>query len=116
MFAATVTVSAVLSLMLLGSAAGKLRKVPAVMASMSSVGVPAPRVPLLAGVEVLGAAGLLVGLAWAPLGIAAAAGVVLYFVLAVGAHARVRDLRHAPPAAVIGLLALLALVLRSNSA
>jgi DoxX-like family len=38
-----------------------------------------------------GAAGLLLGLASSALGIAAAIGLVLYFICAVGAHIRVRD-------------------------
>jgi hypothetical protein len=38
-----------------------------------------------------GAIGLLVGLALPPLGLAAAIGLVLYFVCAIGAHVRARD-------------------------
>jgi hypothetical protein len=38
-----------------------------------------------------GAIGLLVGLALPPLGLAAAIGLVLYFICAIGAHVRARD-------------------------
>jgi hypothetical protein len=38
-----------------------------------------------------GAIGLLVGLALPPLGLAAAMGLVLYFICAIGAHIRARD-------------------------
>lgn len=51
--------------------------------------------------ELAAAAGLLVGIAWRPLGVAAAIGVVLYFLGAIGAHARVKDVKGMPPAAVL---------------
>lgn len=41
--------------------------------------------------KALGGLGLLVGLAVEPIGVLAAIGLVVYFVLAVGAHARLRD-------------------------
>lgn len=111
MFVATVIVSVLLAVALIGSARGKLVKQPQVMQGMTTVGVPENRVPQLAFLELAGAAGLLIGLFWWPLGVAAAAGVVLYFVGALGAHARVRD-RGFPPALVFFLVAVAALVLR----
>lgn len=56
-----------------------------------------------------GALGLLVGFAVPPIGTAAAIGVVLYFLCAVGAHLRVGDL-HLGPAAVFLALAVATLV------
>lgn len=53
--------------------------------------------PPPAALEIAGALGLLVGLAWWPLGVAAAAGVMLYFVGALGFHARARDTGSRPP-------------------
>jgi hypothetical protein len=55
------------------------------------------------------------GLFWWPLGAAAAAGVVLYFVGAVASHLRVRDLKGTAPSAVLLLAAIAALILRLAS-
>lgn len=81
---------------LLGSGCTKLTKDPTVTANMAKVGVREHRLPPLAALEIAGALGLLVGLAWWPLGVAAAAGVMLYFVGALGFHARARDTGFAP--------------------
>ncbi|RIJ70677.1 DoxX family protein [Nakamurella silvestris] len=115
MFTATVIVSALLAAMLLGSAFAKFTKQEKVMESMAAVGVPADRVWMLATVETVGAIGLVAGLFWAPLGIAAAVGVVLYFVGAVIAHIRKKD-PQIQPAAVLGLIAVVVLVFRIVSA
>jgi len=81
------------------------------MKVMASVGVPEGKVWLLAGAEIAGAAGLIAGLWLWPLGVAAAAGVALYFVGAVSAHLRKYDLKIAP-AFVLLLWGVAALVLR----
>lgn len=73
-----------------GSGFAKLAKVPQVMESMSSVGVSPRQVPVLAALEIAGAAGLAVGIASKPLGIASAACLALYFLGAVVSHARKR--------------------------
>jgi hypothetical protein len=62
-----------------------------VRATASRVRVPAGMMIPCGILLALGAAGLLVGLAEPALGTAAAAGLVAYFVCAVGAHVRVRD-------------------------
>lgn len=98
-----VVVAIVLAVALAGSAVAKLRRVESVTTSLTGVGVPLSWFPPLAAVELAGAAGLLVGIAWRPLGVAAAIGVVLYFLGAVLAHVRARDVAGMPPAA--GLLA-----------
>ncbi|MFJ9249128.1 DoxX family protein [Streptomyces sp. NPDC101776] len=51
------------------------------------------------------AGGLVVGLWWGALGIAAAVGLTLYFVGVVGAHLRVGDSKGSPPAGVLALVA-----------
>lgn len=57
-------------------------------------GIPESWLPMLGVVKTAGAAGLLLGLLGVPLiGIAAAVGLVLYFVLAVGALVRARVYR-----------------------
>lgn len=110
MFTALVVVSVLLALGLAGSGRAKLVKEPAVTANMAKVGVPEHRLWPLATLEIAGAAGLLIGLVWSPLGVAAAVGVILYFVGALGAHARARDIGVAP-ALVFLLVAVAALVL-----
>ena len=62
-----------------------------------------------------GALGLLAGIAWAPIGIAAAIGVILYMVGAIVAHLRVGD-RHGIASPLLPLaLAIAALVTRALS-
>ncbi|SDN78452.1 DoxX-like family protein [Klenkia soli] len=116
MFIATVVVTVFLTVALVASAIGKLTKNEGATAAVLGVGVPANRIPVLAALELAGAVGLVIGLVlWAPLGIAAAVGVVLYFLGAVVAHLRVKDNGYGP-AAFLLLVAVAALVLRSITA
>jgi hypothetical protein len=62
-----------------------------------------------------GAAGLIIGIVWAPVGIAAATGLVCYFVLAVAAHIRYDDARRLPTPIAFEALAVAALALRVAS-
>ena len=94
------------------SAIGKLTKSASVMPIMESVGVPANRVPILAYLEIAGAVGLVVGLFVWPIGVAAAIGVILYFMGAVVAHLRVKDTAGIGPSAFLTVVSVLALVLR----
>ncbi len=111
MFVVCIIVSVLLALALAGSAMGKLTKNPKIVENLGKVGVPMGWLPRLAAAELAGAVGLLVGLAVAPLGIAAAIGVIGYFVGAVVTHVKAGDKNIAPPA-VLGLVAVAALVLR----
>ncbi|BCJ30011.1 DoxX family protein [Actinocatenispora sera] len=78
---------------------------------MTAVGVPDSWLPWLATAKLAGAAGLLVGIAYRPLGVAAAVGLVLYFTGAVAAHLRAHGYTTiAFPATYLGL-ALASLVL-----
>ncbi|WTO37163.1 DoxX family protein [Streptomyces achromogenes] len=62
-----------------------------VLANSAEVGVPRTWLPWLATLKTAGAAGLLLGLAGVPfIGVAAATGLVLFFVGAVAAHIRAR--------------------------
>lgn len=112
MFIVALIISIFLAVALTVSAVGKLTKMPAVIESMSTVGVPAGRIPVLASLEIAGAAGLVIGLFWWPVGVAAAIGVILYFLGAVIAHVRVKDLPGVGPAAFLLVVAIAALVLR----
>ena len=95
-----------------GSAIQKLRRDPTVVASMHAVGVADRQIPILAVLELAGAVGLLVGIWFVPIGIAAAIGLSLYFIGAVASHIRARrPAREAIPAAIIMVLALATLML-----
>jgi hypothetical protein len=93
-----------------GIALADLRRARFVLANSAEVEVPASWLPGLAALKAAGAAGLLVGLLGVrPLGVAAAAGLVLFFVGAVAAHVRARVFHNI--AFPIGYLALNAAVL-----
>jgi hypothetical protein len=112
MFAASAVVSILLAGSLTYAAARKLSHRPEVVEGYARVGVPEDRLDHLAAILLAGAAGLLVGLLWAPIGIAAALGLIVYFALALGAHVRADDLESLPTPAALELLAIAALVLR----
>ena len=80
------------------------------------VGVPLKFFPFLAACEFAGAIGLLGGIFWVPLGIAASAGLVLYFVGALLAHVRVGDLKGLGPATFILFLSGMCLLFRVRGA
>ncbi|RKN21238.1 DoxX family protein [Micromonospora musae] len=114
MFVATLVVSIAFAALLAVSAAGKLKRDPQQMKTLERVGATRLR-PLLAFLELAGAAGLLVGLAWWPLGVAAGIGLVLYFAGAIAAHLRVGDRAVLPPALLL-VVSLAATALRLASA
>ena len=97
--------------LLVFAAVRKLSGRPEVIESYARVGVPATRLPVLAVVLLCGAAGIVGGLVWGPLGIAAGVGLTVYFALALVAHTRHRDLAHAAPPAVLLALSVSASVL-----
>jgi uncharacterized membrane protein YphA (DoxX/SURF4 family) len=108
---AYIVLAVLVSLVLVGSGRGKLVKDEKIVAGMTKVNVPASWLPRLAALEFLGAIGLLAGIAFRPLGIAAAVGVVLYFLGAVITHLRAGDGKGAPVPVVLALLAAAPLVL-----
>jgi hypothetical protein len=67
---------------------------------------------ILAACEFAGAAGLVLGIWWPLLGVAAGVGLVLYFVGAIAAHLRVDDVKGMGPAAFMLVLAAGALTMR----
>jgi hypothetical protein len=115
MFIATIVVSALLAAFLLLSAQGKLTRDQRQLKTMARVGFPENRLWLLACAETAGAVGLVGGLFWWPLGIAAAAGVIVYFIGASAAHLRVRDWNVTAPVVLLAAAAA-ALVVRALSA
>ncbi|MFF5502864.1 DoxX family protein [Streptomyces roseolus] len=115
MFVGYVVLAALLALAMTGSAVATFTRNPAVVGSMEKVGVPDGWLPWLGTAKIAGALGLLAGLVVPALGVAAAVGLVLYFIGAVIAHLRVKDYAVAP-AVVLTLLPALALVLRVATA
>jgi hypothetical protein len=112
MAAAATIVSVLLAALLVVSATIKLTRREPYVQGYLQVGVPEDKLNLLAIVLFAGAAGLLLGLAWAPVGVAAAAALVLYFSVAVAAHLRADDARNVPTPLVMAALAVAVLVLR----
>ncbi|WGW12900.1 DoxX family protein [Saxibacter everestensis] len=100
----TIATTCFLAVILLISARGKLIRNEKVVDSVTGVGMPVRHFPKLALLECFGAIGVVLGLLVRPIGIAAAVGVTLYFLLAVLSHLRKRDLAGAGPAAFILLL------------
>jgi hypothetical protein len=66
----------------------------------------------LAACEIAGAVGLVLGIWWPVLGMAAGVGLVVYFVGAVVSHLRVGDMKGIGPAAFLLMVSVAALVLR----
>jgi hypothetical protein len=111
---ALVTLGVLLGLAATASAVGKLTRRTELVAQLAALGVPRPFVPVLGLLEVAGSAGLLIGIGVGPLGVAAAAGLTLYFTGAVGAHLRHRDrLRECLPAMVLLVVAVATLILET---
>ena len=116
MFIAYTVIAIIMSFLLVSSGVAKLRLDPNLVHGLHDVvGVPLRWIPWLAACEFAGAAGLLIGIVWWPLGIAAAIGVVAYFIGASIGHVRVKDFKGLPAPAVILLIAIAVLVVRSLS-
>lgn len=115
MFIATAVVSGLLALALAGSAGAKLSRHPMVVEMLTGLSVPTAWMPWLVSAEIAGGVGLLLGLVFAPIGIAAAIGLICYFIGAVITHVRARDNQIVAPIVLAGL-AVAALTLRISSA
>lgn len=110
---AYLVITILLAAMVLFSGIGKIRRHPhQVRVIHEVVGVPLKYFPLLAACEFAGALGLVLGIWWPLLGVAAGMGLVLYFVGATVSHLRVSDLKGIGPAAFMLVLAAAALALR----
>jgi hypothetical protein len=95
------------------SASGKLRRQEQPVAIIHGVvGVPLRYFPVLAALELAGAAGILIGLWLEPLGVAAGIGLVAYFVGAVIGHLRVGDTENLTMPLPPLVLAIAVLILR----
>ncbi len=116
MFVVTLILSLLLAAVAAGSAAGKLTRQERVVTMLDHLGV-GRLIPALALLEALGALGLVLGLGIEPLGVAAAAGLALYFIGAVVFHVQAHDqTSEMAPAAVLAVVAIVVLVLRAATA
>ncbi|MFH9087147.1 MULTISPECIES: DoxX family protein [unclassified Streptomyces] len=116
MSAAATTVSVMLAAVLLFTSYATFTGKEAVRRGIVEVGFPASLLWFLGLAQCAGAVGLIAGLYWSPLAIAAATGLVLYFLGAVGSHLRVGHPRRAGLSAAILLGSVTALCLVTLSA
>lgn len=112
MFVAAAIVSVLLATLLALSATRKLTHREPVVETYLRVGVPEDKLNYLAIVLLAGAAGLILGLLWAPIGVAAAIGVICYFIGAVVFHIRANDAKNLPTPLAFAAIAAVALALR----
>jgi hypothetical protein len=116
MFIAYTVVALVLALMNVGTGVAKIRGAEPAASGLIAAGVPRSWFVPLALLNLAGAAGLLIGIGWRPLGIAAATGLVLYFAGALSFHVRAKDFKGMPMPTVFFGLSIAALVLGIASA
>jgi uncharacterized membrane protein YphA (DoxX/SURF4 family) len=116
MFVACVVVSVIVALAFLAAGGAKLARVAQSLEIRDRLRIPTTRWTAIGVLEVLGAAGVLIGLAVPAVGIAAAVCLVLLMVGAVMAHARAGEIAQAVPAIALALLAVAIIGLRLGSA
>lgn len=112
MFIALVVLSVLIAAMLTMSALIKITRREPMVQAYAKLGVPDSWLTPLGAVLLAGAAGLLIGLWWAPIGIAAAIGLILYFIGGVGYHAKAKDWKNIATPVVILVLSVVVLMLR----
>ncbi|UYM05947.1 DoxX family protein [Solicola gregarius] len=108
MWATYVTNSMLLAAVLGGAGAAKLVSAPPVVAQANRLGYTARTFRFVGLLEVSAAVGLLLGLAWMPIGAASAIGLVVLLALAARAHLRSGDpiFRALPPCALAAVAVL----------
>ena len=113
MHGAYLIVTLVFALLVTFSGIAKIRLDPRpVKVVHETVGVPLKYFPLLAACELAGAVGLVLGILWPILGIAAGAGLELYFLGAIASHLRVGDAKGIGSAGFMLVFAAVVLALR----
>lgn len=111
MSTAYITVAAVTALANICAATLDLLRPDWLVANMTRLGVPSSQLLPLAGLKAAGAAGLLLGLAIPLLGIAAAIGLLLFFLGAIVTAIRARWYAHIPQPGLYLALAAASLIL-----
>jgi len=110
---AYLVITLVFAAMVAFSGFGKIRRDPRIVYVINEVvGVPLKYFSLLAACELAGALGLVLGIWWPAMGVAASIGLVLYFVGATVSHLRVGDVKGIGPAAFMLVVAAGALAMR----
>jgi DoxX-like protein len=112
MFIAYAVVGILLALGVLASAAAQISRNKVILENLAHLGIPRGMLPFLATCLIAGGVGLMAGLWYPPLGIAAAVGLVLYFVGALIAHVRKGDVKGLPAPMLFLILAGVALSLQ----
>lgn len=113
MHAAYLIITVIFALTLTTSGLGKLLRDPRqIKVVHETVGVPLKYFPLLAACEIAGAVGLVGGILWPILGIAAGIGLELYFFGAIVSHLRAGDGKNVGPAVFMLVFAAAVLALR----
>ena len=113
MRAAYLALTSLTALVVVFSGIAKVRRDPKVVKVIHEiVGVPMEYLNLLAACEFAGALGIVAGIWWPPLGVAAGVGLVIYFIGAVVSHLRVGDAAGIGPAVFVLALSSAALVTR----
>ncbi|MER6386606.1 DoxX family protein [Streptomyces sp. NPDC001250] len=116
MFIATVVLTALLALGFVGAGLPKALAQPAAMSDAERFGYPVRAFRYIGLLELGGVAGLIVGLWYWPVGVAAAAGLLLVCGGALRAHLRAGDAPKAlAPAALFGVTAVAVLITRIAS-
>src|SRR5689334_24910360 len=103
-----VTISLLLAAACLLPAAAKLAGHPKMQQSAAHFGISWPRYRLIGVAELAAAAGIVIGLWWHPLGVAAAAGMAVLLVGAIITHRKAADSVKDMVPAVVGLVLTLA--------
>jgi hypothetical protein len=101
---ATVVVTLLLAALFIFSASIKLLGVSQSLAIRDHLGVQPGQWRLIGALELAGVAGVLVGLVWPPVGIAAASGLALLSIGAIAFHIRASDRAVDVAPAVVGLV------------
>jgi hypothetical protein len=113
MHIAYLVITILFSAMVSFSGLGKIRREPhQVQVIHKTIGVPLKCFPLLAACEFAGALGLVFGIWWPRLGVAAGIGLIVYFAGATVSHLWVGDVKGIGPAAFMLALAAAALAMR----
>jgi uncharacterized membrane protein YphA (DoxX/SURF4 family) len=113
MHIAYLVITSLFAAMVAFSGLGKIRRDPHQMRVIhETVGMPLKYFSLLAACEFSGALGLVLGIWWPILGVAAAIGLILYFVGATVSHLRVNDVKGIGPPAFMLVVAAAALATR----
>jgi hypothetical protein len=91
MHIAAIALSILLGVAMLASGVMKLTHAPKIVALMATVHVTPPQLTVLGALQVASTVGLLGGIWFPPLAIAASIGLILYFAGAIVAHVRASD-------------------------